>query len=96
MQEIMIASMSILVNILGMVQLPYGGPEGPKSGLLASDDLHLAHPHHLRPLRLHRQGGGAQVSQQLELQTIHRFSQTTMEKAPTRAALITTDPQHTI
>ena len=59
----------------GSVRPPDGGPAWPPGGLLASDDLHLAHPHHLRPLRLHRQGGRAQVTQQLELQTINRFSQ---------------------
>ena len=61
MQEIMIASMSILVNILGMVQLPYGGPEGPKSGLLASDVVHLANNHYLWPLCLCCKSGWSKV-----------------------------------
>ena len=45
-------------NLSGFLQLPDGRPAGPPGGLLAPHVLHLAHNHHLHPLRLPCQGRG--------------------------------------
>ena len=45
-------------HLSGFLQLPDGGSAGPPGGLLAPHVLHLAHHHHLHPLRLPCQGRG--------------------------------------